>query len=231
VELDEAALEQALADAAYQRALLERHRVRAPFDGVVSAKLTELGEWVTPGQPVLSLVATGAIRLDFAVAEDFLPAVTPGGLVRYTVNARPEMAWDAEVATVVPVTDPNARTFLLRALPGDDRPLLNPGMSVSATLKLPTGRDGLVVPRDALLRYPDGRTVLWTVHRDDSIETVQERVVRTGLRFDGMVEVSSGVEAGDRVVVEGNEALRDGQRVEVRSAVAVTVSGEQGSVQ
>ncbi len=221
VALDEAALQQALAEAGFQRALLERHQVRAPFDGVVSAKLSELGEWVSPGQAVFELVAIDAIRLDFSVSEDFLPAIAPGGRVGYTLNARPGDTFDGEVATVVPVTDRNARTFLLRVRPTGDQPLLLPGMSVTATLKLPTGRDGLVVPRDALLRYPDGRTVVWTVGDD----IVSEHRVQTGLQFDGMVEIRGGVDAGDRVVVEGNEALRDGQAVDVRAPVAVSTRG------
>lgn len=221
VALDESALQQALAEAGFQRALLERHQVKAPFDGVVSAKLTELGEWVTPGQPVFELVALDAIRLDFSVSEDFLPAIAPGGRVGYTLNARPGETYSGEVATVVPVTDRNARTFLLRVKPTAERPLLLPGMSVTATLKLPTGRDGLVVPRDALLRYPDGRTVVWTVGDD----VVSEHRVQTGLQFDGMVEIRGGIEPGDRVVVEGNESLRDGQAVEVRAPVAVTTLG------
>ncbi|MDJ0877744.1 MAG: efflux RND transporter periplasmic adaptor subunit [Halieaceae bacterium] len=221
VALDEATLQQALAEAGLQRALLARHQVRAPFDGVVSSKLTELGEWVNPGQAVFELVAIDTIRLDFSVSEDFLPAIAPGGRVGYTLNARPGETWDGEVATVVPVTDRNARTFMLRVRPAEQRPLLLPGMSVTATLKLPTGRDGLVVPRDALLRYPDGRTVVWTVGDD----IVSEHRVQTGLQFDGMVEIRDGIDAGDRVVVEGNEALRDGQAVEVRAPVAVSTRG------
>ncbi len=221
VALDDAALQQALAESGLQRALLQRHQVRAPFDGVVSAKLTELGEWVTPGQPVLELVALDAIRLDFSVSEDFLPAIAPGGRVSYTLNAREGESYAGEVATVVPVADRGARTFLLRVRPTGQKPLLLPGMSVTATLKVPTGRDGLVVPRDALLRYPDGRTVVWTI--GDNI--VSEHLVQTGLQFDGMVEIRAGVEPGDRVVVEGNEALRDGQQVEVRAPVAVRTGG------
>lgn len=218
VVLDEAALQQAVAEAGFQRAVLARHQVRAPFDGVVSAKLTELGEWVTPGQPVFELVALDAIRLDFSVSEDFLPAIAPGGRVGFSLSARPGESFAGEVTTVVPVTDRNARTFLLRVRPTEEAPLLLPGMSVTATLKLPTGRDGLVVPRDALLRYPDGRTVVWTV--GDNV--VSEHRVQTGLQFDGMVEIRGGIEPGDKVVVEGNEALRDGQPVELRAPVAVT---------
>lgn len=221
VAVDTAALQQARAEAGYQRAVLERHALRAPFSGVVSAKLTELGEWITPGQAVLDLVATDTVRLDFPVAEDFLPAIKQGSEVNYHLNAAPGNSYAGKVATVVPVTDPGDRTFLLRVLPGAEREELLPGMSVRATLLLPEGREGLVVPRDATLRYPDGRTVVWTVESGEGGQQVVENLVQTGLQFDGLVEIRTGLSAGAKVVVEGNEALQAGQTVQVRTAAAL----------
>lgn len=218
VQQDLAAREQALAEAGYQRAVLARHTLKAPFAGVVSAKLTELGEWVTPGQAVLDLVATDSIRMDFPVAEDYLAAIREGGRVYYSPAAGPRQRFVGEVESVVPVTDPGARTFLLRVLPTEDNPLLLPGMSVSAVLQMPTGREGLVVPRDATLRYPDGRTVVWTVERSGDGARAKENLVRTGLQFDGMVEIRSGLSGGEQVVTQGNESLQMGQAVVVRQA-------------
>jgi len=215
---DEAALQQAQADAGYQRAILARHTVRAPFNGLVSAKLTELGEWVTPGQAVLELVAIDTVRLDFPVAEDYLRDIQQGDEVKFSLNAEADSVYPATVATVVPITDPGARTFLLRVVPKPGGPVLKPGMSVRAVLRLPTGREGLVVPRDATLRYPDGRVVVWTVEQGDKGPVVAEKLVQPGVQFDGQVEILKGLTADARVVVEGNEALQVGQAVTVSSA-------------
>jgi RND family efflux transporter MFP subunit len=215
---DEAALHRAQAEAGYREGVLRRHELRAPFTGVVSAKLTELGEWVIPGQPVLELVATDQVRLDFRVPEDFLADVHPDARVKYILNADASRVFEGAVATVVPVADPNARTFLLRVhtAPGD-YPVV-PGMSARAELALSTGREGLVVPRDAVLRFPDGRAVVWTVHEGTNGPVVEERRVETGLAFDGMVEVREGLRAGTKVVVQGNEALQNGQQVVIHAA-------------
>ena len=215
VSIDEAALHQAMADAAYRQGVLARHELKAPFNGVVSAKLTELGEWVTPGQPVLGLVGIDDVRLDFPVSEDYLADIRPEAAVSFSLNAYPGRAYRGRVGTVVPVTDPGVRTFLLRVLPeqGDQR--LVPGMSVSASLQLDTGRRGLVVPRDAILRYPDGRVVVWTVETGAEGAVVRENPVTTGIAFDSLIEISAGLNAGARVVVKGNEALQDGQRVSI----------------
>ncbi len=88
-------------------------------------------------------------------------------------------------------------------------------MSVRAVLRLGTDREAEVVPRDALIRYPDGRTIVWVARVDGDRYVVSERLVRTGLVFDGSVEILDGLAVGERVVIRGNEALRDGQQVRV----------------
>ena len=85
---------------------------------------------------------------------------------------------------------------------------------------LDAGRSAPVVPRDAIIRYPDGRVIVWTVERDGDATVVAERLVRTGLVFDGLVEIRAGLAPGARVVVQGNEALQVGQPVSVTEARA-----------
>ncbi|MEZ5569248.1 MAG: efflux RND transporter periplasmic adaptor subunit [Halioglobus sp.] len=212
---DQALLQRAQAALGYRRALLARHSLKAPFSGLLSNKLTELGEWVAPGEPVLELVATDSLRLDFRVAEEFLGATGPGTRVRYTLGAAPDSLRDAVVDAIVPVSEPGARSFLLRTRAEAADARLVPGMAVHGEMQLDSGRRGLVVPRDAILRYPDGRSVVWAVDTADGQTIATERRITTGLSFDGMVEVLSGLAAGDRVIVMGNEALRPGQPVSV----------------
>jgi membrane fusion protein (multidrug efflux system) len=211
---DEAALHQAEAEAGYRRGILQRHQLRAPFDGVVSAKLTELGEWIDPGQAVLELVALDDVRLDFPVSEDYLADIRPNTPLTFSLGANPGRVFDGTVDTLVPITDPGARTFLLRVLAENPDQRLLPGMSVRAQLHLATGRSGPVVSRDAILRFPDGRAVVWTVDAG----VAKEKLVVPGLGFASLVEIREGLQAGAIVVVEGNEALQNGQRVTTRQA-------------
>lgn len=212
---DQAALHQARADLAYRQGILARHQLHAPFNGVVSAKLTELGEWVTPGQAVLELVGLQDVRLDFAVAEDYLADIDSGAPLSFSLNADPSRVYTGHVVTAVPVTNTDARTFLLRVEAQNPERRLLPGMSVRASLKLASGHRGLVVPRDSLLRFPDGRVVVWTIENNAEGAVARENTVRTGLAFDSLVEIREGLAAGATVVVEGNEALQDGQRVSI----------------
>lgn len=217
VSQDDAVLQQARADAGFQQAILARHQIRAPFAGVVAAKLTEVGEWVTPGDAVLQLVATGDLRIDFAVAETYMPRISPGDPVTFTTSSTATQdSMSGTVMTVVPVSDPGARTFLLRVTPGNDSKQLRPGLSVHGHIELQAGRSAPTVSRDAVVRYPDGRVIVWVVENKDGESVVTERLVTPGLAFDGRIEIRSGLEAGTSVVVKGNETLQAGQRVAVR---------------
>ncbi len=215
VEINKAQLQQAQADAKYQEAVLKRHRLRAPFDGVISRKLAEKGEWVKSGSGVFELVATDAVRLDFAVPEDYLARINLHHVAIVTLDARPGHRYQGRIHTLVPITDPNVHTFLLQIKVDNESLDMIPGMSARTILNVPAGRDGMVVPRDAVLRYPDGRVTVWVVKQQEGGWIAEEHVVRVGLDFAGQLEILSGITADARVVVQGNESLRNGQQVSV----------------
>lgn len=211
-----AVLDRRKAEAAAARERLARRRVEAPFDGVVARKVTELGEWLSPGDTVVELVATDALRVDIPVPQTYYPQLDSAVPITLRFDALPDQAFAARRIALVPVSDPTARTFTLRVAPRRDDLPLTPGMSAQAVLKLATGTRGLVVPRDAVLRTPDGRTSVWVLTADDQGRlSVSERQVTLGRAFDGRVHIRRGLDDGDRVVVRGNEALREGQRVQL----------------
>lgn len=217
VTRDEAALEAAAAAARQQRAVVRRHEVRAPFNGVVSQRLAQVGEWVNPGDGLLELVATEGLRFDFRVPQSYFAKLNAETRVDLTLDAVPDQVITGRVQSIVPVKDPGARTFLLRVLADASAALrVTPGMSVRATIRIDTGRKGVVVPRDAVLMHPDGRKTVWVVVAEDGKPVVHEKRIQAGLEFDGVVEVREGLEAGLDIVTRGNEALRDGETVELR---------------
>ena len=213
----EAALVAAEAEANEQKARVERHRIVAPFDGVITQRITEMGEWVNPGTGLLELIATTDLRFEFRVAQRFFRDITLDTPVVVTLDAVRTEAMPARIDAIVPVSDPGSRTFLVRLVAADpaEEVLAAPGMSVNAVFSMLTGRNGVAISRDALVRYADGRNTVWVIEDSDARPVVRERIVRTGVEFDGLVEVTSGLEAGEQVVIEGNESLRDGQVVTI----------------
>ncbi|WP_022964408.1 efflux RND transporter periplasmic adaptor subunit [Halopseudomonas pelagia] len=222
MKINAAAVQVAEAQVRQREAELQRHRIEVPFDGTLSRKLVEVGEWVTPGTALLELVSTEQLRIDFQLAQRFYPLVEDNATLTIRFDAHPQRSFTGTVINKVPLSSSDARTFLLRTqLEETDSPLLIPGMSADATLQLSDKRRGIVVNRDALRRYPDARVSVWiledaAVGKDQP--TVREQQVETGLSFAGLVEIRSGLAAGQRVVTRGNETLREGQTVQITTA-------------
>ena len=213
----EASLQAATAAALQQQAIVRRHSVLAPFAGVVSQRIAQVGEWVNPGDGLVELVATDRLRFDFRVPQSRYAQLDRDTPVEIVVDAVPDRAFAGRIQAIVPVKDPGARTFLVRVVAAtDDAPQVTPGMSAQAALRIDTGHSGVVVSRDALLRYPDGRRTVWVVEQEDGEHIAHERRVETGVEFEGLIEIRSGLSAGASVVTRGNEILRDGQVVSLQ---------------
>ncbi|WP_228704106.1 efflux RND transporter periplasmic adaptor subunit [Marinobacter nauticus] len=191
---------------------VDRHRLVAPFDGVVSHRSLDLGEWVTPGTELLRLVDTDNLALDFQVPQDYFARLNDDS--ELWVSHHNDQI-EADIVTLVPVNDAQSRTFLLRADRPDNLPVL-PGMAVRATLRVTTGERGMTVSRDAINRYPDGRVTVWIAKPEDKDTfTVNEKRVWPGASFSGQIEIIRGLEAGQQVVVRGNENLSEGVTVRI----------------
>ena len=216
VEVDGAMLKQKKAEERRQQARVERHTVRAPFGGVISERLTESGEWIEPGRPLVTLVAIDDLRIEFRVPQEFYPTINSQSAISVTLDALPEREFDGTIDAVIPVSDASSRTFLIhvRIDAGDAR--LMPGMSVHGKLNLATGRRGVVISRDAILRYPDGRVTVWVINPDIEPPTVSEKRVVTGHSFNGLVTILEGIQVDDVIVVRGNESLQEGQPVRIQ---------------
>jgi RND family efflux transporter MFP subunit len=222
VSSDEAALAASQAAAREQQAIVQRSTLKAPFAGVISERFTELGEWVNPGDGLFELVATDNLRFDFRVGQDNFAALSAETPVEISLDAFPDRSIPGYVDAIVPVKNPSARTFLVRVRANTDntgnRLLITPGMSARGTLNIDTGRSGVAVSRDAILRFPDGRVTVWVVDPGGDVPVVREQLVRTGSEFDGVVEITNGLADGDVVVVRGNEMLQEGQEISIVDA-------------
>jgi RND family efflux transporter MFP subunit len=198
-----------------QAELVRRHALVAPFDGVVTRKLTEAGEWVARGAPVLELVATDRVRLDVYAPQERFRDVVVNSEVRVTPDALPGTTLTGRVAARVPVSDQSTRNFLVRILIEDPQRRLPPGTSATAAIRV--SREGgptVIVPRDALLRHADGGHSVFVVEGDSEQSLVsRRRNVKIGVTSAAGVEVISGLTGSERVVTRGNEILRDGQSV------------------
>lgn len=191
-------IEQRLADAV----------IRAPFDGVVVAIATELGQWLGEGAPVAELVATGEYDAWIDVQQRFKPALSEAG-ASVLVSVDPLPGHSVEAAPrIIPQVDSTGRAFQAVVRLPDPEGLMAPGMSVTGWV--PTGQKGeyLTVPRDALLRNQADFYVYVARQSPDGPAMAQPVTVIIEFELPDRLAVRSPMlQPGDLVVVEGNERL------------------------
>jgi len=197
---------------------VQRHKVVAPFAGVISQRLSDPGEWVQIGTAVVELVDVNDLWLDVQAPQRLWPLLGAAPAVEVTVDALGDRVLAAQVAARVPVSDPAARTFLLRLTLADRSADITPGMSARVRLSLPGAQRNLIIPRDALIRYPDGTTTVWVVDTTQSPPRANQRQVQLVGVSGNSAEIVSGLAPDQPVVVRGNEVLTEGQAVRVIDA-------------
>jgi RND family efflux transporter MFP subunit len=205
----EAQAEARLASARARRdeaaARLSQARILAPSDGIVSRRTALPGAVTQAGQEMMRLIRDGRVELDARVPELELATVHPGQTVRVTHGDR---TIEAEVRAIAPTVSPETRLGIVHvALPPGSG--LRPGMFARAEI-VPDAVPRLAVPQSAML-FRDGSPAVLVLDG----ERVTLRQVETGLRREGVVEITGGLEQGERVVVSGAGFLREGDQVRV----------------
>ncbi|MEX1222597.1 MAG: efflux RND transporter periplasmic adaptor subunit [Idiomarina sp.] len=206
------------ANATRSRVILSQHQLNAPFDGIIADRYVTVGEWVNPGDVAYQLVDPKQVYADF-----YLPQASAGFIKQQLpvqLSLDQERSYSGQVVDVVPIANRPSRTFRVRVKPSTE--LLQDtiiGAAVAGEFRFELAEQGLVVPRDALVRYPDGRTAVWTVQQNNDKQwIVSQQQVTIGRTFDDLIEIVNGLSVDARVVVRGNESLQQDQQVELVEA-------------
>lgn len=179
--------------------------VSAPIDGVVTRKLANEGDIAAPGHPVLMLENPARLQVQTSVAENLYKNLRLGQIVNVEIDGRAQPI-AARIARLSPAADPMTHTYMVKLDITADG-LMSGGF---ARVMFPTGqRSALTLPRAAVLDRA-GITGVFVV---DAAGTAQYRMVRLGQEIDGMVEVLSGLNPGERVVTDNAQAVNNGDKV------------------
>jgi membrane fusion protein (multidrug efflux system) len=214
IEQIEAAYKADEARVAAARARVNDTVIRAPFSGRVGLRRVSVGGLISPGTVITTLDDTSTIKLDFTVPETYLTVVVPGLDITARSVAYPDTNFSGTVSSIDSRVDPATRSITVRALLPNRSGLLKPGMFL--TTRLSRGAvDALLVPEQALV--PEGGQMFVFVVRDG---TAEKRRIQIGQRRVGEVQVVEGLSAGELIVTEGTQKLRDGAPVELQGSRA-----------
>ena len=182
--------------------------IRAPYDGLITAKPVQAGDLASPGTPLFSMEGNLGFRVDLVLPETYLAAVSTGQKLRVTLPAPLDAAVDGTVQAVIPTAEASSRTFLVKVdLPEG----LGLRSGLFARVAIPVGEEGQIhVPQTAIVK--NGQ--LSAVFKVDEHNVARFRLVRLGRSFGDQVEVISGLGAGERYVTAPPPETADGVRVE-----------------
>jgi membrane fusion protein (multidrug efflux system) len=211
--LDDARAELRSAEGAYHeaRTRLEKHTVRAPIGGVLGLRQVNVGQYVSAGQPIVEITLADALELRFHLPQQDLPRVAPGQRVLGVVG-RCEARFEGRVMAVDPRVDPSTRMVGLQAVVSGEAGTLHPGMAVRVRLLVDEIAEAILLPQEAIVRQGT-KYVVYTV---DAEGRAEPREVALGEFFLDGVHVVSGVAAGERVVVSGQQKLQPGSPIDPR---------------
>jgi membrane fusion protein (multidrug efflux system) len=190
------------------RAQLSDRVITAPFDGILGLRRVSPGSLVTPGTAIATLDDISVIKLDFSVPERYLAVLSKGQDVAAHSETYPDRDFAGKVASVDSRVDPVTRSVAVRALVPNPERLLRPGMLLSVRL-YQAPRQAIVVPEIAVVQVGSEAFV----YRVTAERTAERAKVTLGARRRGEVEIASGLAAGDTIVTEGSNKLREGSRV------------------
>ncbi len=215
--------EAARASVARQRAelrrfeeLLSRHTLSAPFPGIVAEKHVEAGQWVKVDSVVVKLVALDRIRIRASLPQRYYPRIDPDAAARVVFDALPGETFSGKPSALVAVGNQSTRSFPLLIELDNELRRIAPGMSARIFIELRGSRArALLVPRDAIVLKADGSRVVWKVAEEEGKSKVKPVKLLVGRTQGDQVEVlESALQAGDHIVLLGNENLRPGQTVQ-----------------
>jgi len=219
--LDRANDEQALAEVARDTAQrnLEDTRIVAPFSGRVDDLYVDIGEYVIPGTPVAMLVDFSRIRVFTGVTAETASGLDPGSTARVRLAGLGGAEIAAKLQSVSSVAHERDGTYQVELWIESPIAGIRDGMVASVDLDTATASARPLAPRAGLLRRA-GKPEIFVVERVGTTEVARLRRLRTGRSNADWIEVLEGLQAGDRVVVDGQFALRDGTPIARDDAAA-----------
>lgn len=229
-KLEEARAKRDSAVAAVQRtrAIIDKKTIVAPFAGKLGLRKVEMGQYVSPGTPLVSLQALEPMRVDFPIPENQIDLLRPGQRIEVEVNAFPGETFTGMIETPDARVSQETRTLTVRGRLSNPEGKLLPGMFAAVRVLAGEPAELVTIPRTAVsyglygdsiyvVKAPGGKPV-----EGEGPFTVERRFVRTGEVRGDRVAIREGVKAGETVVTSGQLKLRPGASIRINNSAPLT---------
>jgi len=196
---------------------LEKHKILAPFGGMIGIKHISVGQFIQSGMDLVKLVDNHPLKVDFSVAEVDIDKIYVSQEMEVYVGGDALQSYSAKINAIEPESDKVSHSFKVRAIldvPEEiavNSQILKPGRFVKVRITVNEGEQGIIVPESAIWKSGN-ESMLYIVSDGMAIR----RPVTTGMRKNGNIEIVTGIDEGDLVITKGKEGVSDGRAVKVR---------------
>ena len=198
---------------------LDYTEIRAPINGVISERFIKIGNTIDINEQTFKVTSLEPLISYLHVPEREYRRIESGQKAIIAVDALSGSNFEAVVARISPIVDPETGTFKISIEVSDDSRRLKPGMFGRIDIVLDMHANALQVPRSAIVENA-GQNSIFVVSED----VVERRIISTGYAESGQIEVLQGLDDMDEIVVVGQTSLKDGSRISVINAPAATTS-------
>ncbi|RUO24380.1 efflux transporter periplasmic adaptor subunit [Aliidiomarina minuta] len=204
-----------------RKAEIRKKTIKAPFNGVVGLRQVNLGQYLSPGQAVVSIQSLDPVYLNFSLPEQRLSEIRLGHVLRVRVDAYPDRVFEGSITAIEPSVRQSTRTFEIQGLFDNDDEYLRPGMFGRVEMDLGDSKSVKVIPQTAVQFNPYGNLVYVINENDDGGLFVQQRLIRTGRTQGDLIEVTEGLELGEQIATSGLLKLRNEAAVKINTDPAL----------
>jgi membrane fusion protein (multidrug efflux system) len=205
------------------RATIERKTIRAPFSGILGLRQVNLGQYLSAGDPIVSLQSLNPIYVNFGVPQQEAAQARTGRTVRISARDLAGLDFQGRVTAVDSIVDPATRNIQVQATLANPQGKLRPGMFVQAEVVVGASQSVIAIPTSGVNYAPYGDSVFVVTDLKDekgkSYRGVRQQFVKLGGSRGDQVAVLAGVKPGDEVVTSGVFKLRNGAAVQINNKV------------
>ncbi len=224
LDADAADLKSKLALVAERQAILAKKTILAPFSGQLGISIISRGQFINPGEKIVTLQSLDTLYADFHLPQQNFPALAPGQVVRISMDAYPGRAFSGKISTVNPQVDKETRNIQVEATVANADHLLLPGMYISVIVQAGESKKFLTVPQTSVSYNPYGETLFIVQEGGKGADgkpllIAKQVFVTTGASRGDQVAILKGLKTGDTVVTSGQMKLKNDSPVIINNKI------------
>ncbi len=189
---------------------LQKHKIVAPFDGIIGLRKVSSGSYINSSDELVTLYSINPIKLDLSVPGKYAAEVNKNDVISFTVDAYEDELFEGKIYAIEPQIDPETRSIKIRAVSENSSGKLLPGQFAKITLTISKFDKAILIPTEAVIPELNGKKVF--VRNNGKVEN---RQIQTGIRMSNTIQVTDGLQAGDTVITTGILQIRPGMAVDL----------------